>query len=565
MTYDQQHYDTIILGGGLAGLTLAIQLKQQNPDINVLVLEKRDGSAPDAAHKVGESTVELATHYLREVLNLKDYMDEFQLPKHGLRFFLSPKHKDEIHKRVELGPKVFLPVPSHQIDRGIFENDLIKMNLELGNEVYCGTKVSAVEFGENEHIVSFEQDDWTLTASARWVVDATGRGSFLKRKLGFAEEFDHNVNSAWFRIDHKIDIDTWSDDEHWHSHVDKDLRFLSTVHLMDTGYWVWIIPLVGGRTSIGIVADEDIHPFKSYNSLEKSLAWIQTNEPQLSKELSGIHDKILDFKVMKHFAHASKETFSTDRWMVTGESGLFADPFYSPGSDFIAMANTWTSDLILRDLKGEDIFFRTKFYAEVFRALYDNWMPLYQNMYPLWGKTQIMVAKIFWDWGAYWSINTLLFTNNGLTDLDLLRKLTAGPTSLLQKYGELSLQMQKLFKDWAPFDTADITERYTDPFDLDFLKQFQEDIVEKEFDREELLAKFDENMEILEHIAAETFRLVSNKAHGTPMDISVDPYTMSLVGEKTESPNSKQIGRNAHISNEMKHMWLYPYPVQETA
>ena len=560
-----QHYDTIILGGGLAGLTLSMQLKQQNPDIKVLVLEKRDGSAPDAAHKVGESTVELATHYLREVLNLKDYMDEFQLPKHGLRFFLSPKHKNEIHKRVELGPKVFLPVPSHQIDRGIFENDLIKMNLELGNEVITGAKVLNVEFGDENHQVEFEVDGQKHKLSARWAVDATGRGSFLKRKLGFSETFDHNVNASWFRVDYKIDIDTWSDDKHWHSHVDKDLRYLSTIHLMDTGYWVWIIPLVGGRTSVGIVADEAIHPFITYNSLEKTLDWIDKNEPQFGKELSTIKDKILDFKVMKHFAHASKETFSTDRWAVTGESGLFADPFYSPGSDFISMANTWTADLIQRDLKGEDIFFRTKFYAQTLRALYDNWMPLYQKMYPLWGKTQIMVAKIFWDWGAYWSVNTLLFTNDGLTDLDLLRKLTAGPTSLLQKYGELSLQMQNLFKDWAPYDTAELAERYTDPFDLDFLKKFQEDIVEKKFDRDELNAKFEENMLILEHIAAEMFRLVSNKAHGTNMDISVDPYTMSLKGESKTSPNSKLVERDDHIANEMKHLWLYPYPIAETA
>ena len=560
-----QHYDTIILGGGLAGLTISMQLKQQNPDIKVLVLEKRDDSAPDAAHKVGESTVELATHYLREVLNLKDYMDEFQLPKHGLRFFLSPQHKDEIHRRVELGPKVFLPVPSHQIDRGIFENDLIKMNLELGNEVVTGAKVLNVEFGDENHQVEFEVDGQKQNLTARWTVDATGRGSFLKRKLGFSEIFDHNVNATWFRVDHKIDIDTWSDDKHWHSHVDKDLRYLSTIHLMDTGYWVWIIPLVGGRTSVGIVADEAIHPFSTYNSLEKTLAWIDENEPQFGRELSTIKDKILDFKVMKHFAHASKETFSTDRWAVTGESGLFADPFYSPGSDFISMANTWTADLIQRDLKGEDIFFRTKFYAQTLRALYDNWMPLYQNMYPLWGKTQIMVAKIFWDWGAYWSVNTLLFTNDGLTDLDLLRKLTAGPTSLLQKYGELSLQMQNLFKDWAPYDTAELAERYTDPFDLDFLKKFQEDIVEKEFDRDELNAKFEENMLILEHIAAEMFRLVSNKAHGTNMDIPVDPYTMSLKGESKTSPNSKLVERDDHIANEMKHLWLYPYPIAETA
>lgn len=556
----KQQYDTIILGGGLAGLTLAMQLKQQNSDIKILVLEKRDGNAPDAAHKVGESTVELATHYLREVLNLKDYMDSDQLPKHGLRFFLSPKHKDEIHRRVELGPKVFLPVPSHQIDRGIFENDLIDMDRELGVQVELGAKVTNTDLTDEVHTVTYAQNGEEKTATSRWVVDATGRASFLKRKLGFAEEFPHNVNSAWFRVDYKIDIDTWSDDEHWHSHVDRDLRYLSTVHLMDEGYWVWIIPLVGGRTSIGIVADESVHPFKSYNSLEKALGWIDENEPQFGKELESMKDKILDFKVMKHFAHASGETFSTDRWAVTGESGLFADPFYSPGSDYIAMANTLTADLIQRDLKGEDTFFRTKFYAQVFRALYDNWMPLYQNMYPLWGRTQVMVAKIFWDWGAYWSINTLLFTNDGLTDLELLKKLTAGPRSLLQKYGELSTQMQQLFLDWGPHDNADLTDRYTDPFDLDFLKQFQEDIVEMEFDRETLMQKFEENLMILEKVAAETFRLVSNQVHGTSMDIAVDPYTMSLKGDKKDSPNSRAVIRDRHIADELRHMWLYPYP-----
>lgn len=556
----QQHFDTIILGGGLAGLTLAMQLKQQNADINVLVLEKRDGNAPDAAHKVGESTVELATHYLREVLNLKDYMDSDQLPKHGLRFFLSPKHKDEIHRRVELGPKVFLPVPSHQIDRGIFENDLIDMDRELGIQVELGAKVTNTELADDTHTVTYSQNGEEKTATARWVVDATGRASFMKRKLGFAEEFDHNVNATWFRVDHKIDIDTWSDDPKWHSHVENGLRYLSTVHLMDVGYWVWIIPLVGGRTSVGIVADENVHPFSTINSLEKSLAWIDKHEPQFGKELESMKDKILDFKVMKHFAHASGETFSTDRWAVTGESGLFADPFYSPGSDYISMANTLTADLIQRDLKGEDIFFRTKFYAQVFRALYDNWMPIYKNMYPLWGRTQVMVAKIFWDWGAYWSINTLLFTNDGLTDLELLKQVTAGPKSILQKYGELSRQMQQLFYDWGPYDTADITDRYTDPFDLDFLKQFQEDIVEMEFDRETLLQKFEENMIVLEKVAAETFRLVSNLVHGTSMEMAVDPYTMSLTGEKKESPNSKAVIRDQHIADEMRHMWLYPYP-----
>ena len=65
------HYDVIIPGGGLAGLTLSIQLKRAMPHIKILVLERRKSEATIAAHKVGESTVELGSHYLRNVLGLK--------------------------------------------------------------------------------------------------------------------------------------------------------------------------------------------------------------------------------------------------------------------------------------------------------------------------------------------------------------------------------------------------------------------------------------------------------------------------------------------------------------
>ena len=80
------HYDVIILGGGLAGLTLSIQLKRKKPDIKILVLERRRESAPKSAHKVGESTVELASYYYREIIGVKDYLEKHELPKYGLRF-----------------------------------------------------------------------------------------------------------------------------------------------------------------------------------------------------------------------------------------------------------------------------------------------------------------------------------------------------------------------------------------------------------------------------------------------------------------------------------------------
>jgi hypothetical protein len=404
-----------------------------------------------------------------------------------------------------------------------------------------------------------------MTASARWAVDATGRGSFLKRKFGFAQSVNHAANSAWFRVDYKIDIDSWSDDAKWHSHVQPGMRFLSTVHLMDDGYWVWIIPLYGNRTSVGIVADPALHPFEDYNKLDKALDWIRKNEPQFASDLDQNLDKILDFKVMKHFAHGSGQLYSQDRWAVVGEAGFFLDPFYSPGTDFISMANTWVSDLILRDLAGEDVALRTKIYAEVHRAIFENWMPIYDNQYPLWGHTQIMVAKIFWDWGAYWSINTLLFVNHGITNITLLRRISAGPTSLLQRYGELSTRMQGMLKEWGPYDTADITSRYTDPFDLAFLRKFQEDIVEIQIETDVLLNKLHSNMEMLEKIASEIFRLASNMAHGTPLEMDVDPYTMTMDPTKTlTSVNSKMVAWDAYVASEMRNMWLYPLPEEAT-
>ncbi len=551
----KEKYDVIIAGGGLAGLTLSIQLKRANPNISILILEYRDSIAPIAAHKVGESTVELATHYFREVLDLKGYLEEFELPKHGLRFFFHTNTKENISSRVELGPRLKLPVPSHQIDRGTFENYLEKHTKELGTEFLLGARVKDVNFSAEGHDVIYNHEETEKHIKAKWLVDATSRFSLLKRKLKFEKTAPHNVNSVWFRIKGVVDIDDWSDNKEWKTLLAPRLRYLSTVHFIDKGYWLWIIPLGSKNTSIGIVADEDIHPFATINTYKKAVEWIEKNEPLAAKYVCPPEEEILDFRILKHFAHDSNRLYSSDRWAVTGEAGLFLDPFYSPGSDFITLNNTWLGDLIVRDMQGEDITVRAEVYERAHLSWFQSWLPIYQDKYKLMGNSQIMVIKIFWDWAIYWSVPCVLFTNKGFTDLKVLKELFATETSLGRKFANLNKRMQDLFIEWLPYENQVFTHRYIDPFDIEYLQEFQQGI-ETQYSTVDLLNKIAANIKILEQVAAEVFRLISNQAKGTPFDMKVNPYTMSLT-ETVDTSSELAIPLDSAIAENVKVMWFY--------
>ncbi|KEQ14709.1 hypothetical protein GZ77_10390 [Endozoicomonas montiporae] len=124
-----------------------------------------------------------------------------------------------------------------------------------------------------------------------------GRRRLLQKKLDLSRESaGEPCSSAWFRVEGKIDVCDIVGKEHtgWHERVsgnhpeDPDYnRFNSTNHFMGDGYWVWLIPLSTGYTSVGIVALEERQPFSSYNTLKKSMAWLNDNEPDIAKLLEG--------------------------------------------------------------------------------------------------------------------------------------------------------------------------------------------------------------------------------------------------------------------------------------
>ncbi|HEX4109931.1 MAG TPA: FAD-dependent monooxygenase [Solirubrobacteraceae bacterium] len=445
---DGQSYDVAILGGGLAGLTLALQLKRTRPQTSIFVAERRPGEAPLAAFKVGESSVEIAADYFVRLCGLEDHLREKQLIKAGLRFFFPADGNRDITKRVEWGDRAFAPVTTYQLDRGSFENELAERCRALDIDLELGCRVDAVDFGETQHTVAVILRDERRTVTARWVVDGSGRSSFLKRKLDLAETTDHPINSAWLRVGGGlIDLEQWgAHDAEWMARMERPgIRQYSTNHLTGEGYWVWLIPLSSGAHSVGIVADPRLHPFEEISTLDRALDWLSAHEPQVHQAIVERRELIQDFLKVEHFSHGCTRVFHPDRWCITGEAGVFIDPLYSPGSDYICLANTYITELIRLDLGGEDYRTPCEIFNGGFLNLFRTALPrVWGDHYQLFGDAEVFSAKLGYDYVLYWGIRCLVQFHGKTTDPDFNRAMLPH----LLHWIELSGNVQQLLRDW---------------------------------------------------------------------------------------------------------------------
>ena len=443
----QSNYDVIICGAGLAGLTLARQLKLELPTLSIAALDRVPRPLPEAAHKVGEATNELGAYYLWKRLHLKQYLMERQLPKLGLRFFFG-RGSDPFESRPEIGPKVFPPFPTYQLDRGRLENDLRELVTEMGVTLLENITVEDVLLRQNgePHVVVCRQpgDPGRLEISARWVVDALGRRRLLQSKFDLTLPNGHSASAAWWRVNARLDVAAMGTkaDKKWQQRIIED-RNLSTNHLMGRGYWVWLIPLASGATSIGIVTDETIHPIDTYGkSYSQALEWLREHEPaawQLLKDL-----EVLDFHRLKNFSYHTCQIFSHHRWSCVGEAGLFLDPLYSLGSDFIAIGNTITVEMIRRDFQAE---LTEAAVSDFNRLVLDLLAPIglayYKDTYRTFGHAHIFTGKLAWDTAVYWSVLAQSFIQN------IIRQPTPEVFAVMNQYKELNERVQRLLIDWA--------------------------------------------------------------------------------------------------------------------
>ena len=528
-------HDVLILGGGLAGLTLSMQLKQAMPGLDVRVVERRSHPAPAAAHKIGESSVEIGAHYFSQTLGLKKHLDEAHLRKFGFRFFFSEGETD-LSQVTELGASRFLSTPSWQIDRGIFENFLSEEAQRRGVRVEHAAAVRQIDLDKDtghtvvvEHLSAGEGAGRKETVRARWVVDAAGRASLLKRKLNLAEDNAHDANAVWFRLDTRLELDAWVDDPVWRARCTPQARWQSTNHLCGAGYWLWLIPLGSGAHSVGIVADSKLHPLVRMNTFERAMEWITEYQPCVAevirKVLQKQPDALMDFAFFKNFSYGCRQVFSADRWALTGDAGLFLDPFYSPGSDFIAISNTYITELIQHDQAGEPLRMPALFYGEVYQSLYQSTLDLYTDQYRLFGSARVMPLKVLWDYTYYWGVLCQLFFQGRLAD----RAMFAALNVPLNRARQLNTAMQTFMRHWgdqtaaslgAAPSRADNPAQMLDQASLPWFAELNRSLGDAKLDDAAFAERLERNVAQLEQLAAE---IVGLALRGTPTLASQAP------------------------------------------
>lgn len=409
-TLDADTYDIVVVGGALAGASLALLLRRWRPATRILVVEGEERFE----RKVGEATVEVSSAFLHRVLGLHDHLSRQHLSKHGLRFWFSDGGDRRLDEMTEIGPGVCPEIPSFQLDRSTLDEHVLSLAGAAGVEVARPGKVTAVELGWPQSTVTIDRGDGApRRVRCRWVIDASGRHAFLARRLRLRSRVEeHPTAAAWSRWYGVADLDgreVLGDDlRHPRLPTVHVSRRLATNHFCGYGWWCWVIPLADGATSVGVVWDKrhfDL-PDAGDGSREERYRRFVTSRPGLRELLAAATPDSGDFHSLSHLPYRTSR-YADRGWALVGDAAAFLDPFYSPGLDHLAITVYSTALLLERELSGSldeaELGAALTTHDAALRDSYSRWLEaLYLDKYELMGDAEILAASYLVDTASYY-------------------------------------------------------------------------------------------------------------------------------------------------------------------
>jgi hypothetical protein len=238
------------------------------------------------------------------------------------------------------------------------------------------------------------------------VIDASGRARVIGQRLGLIERNDaHPTASIWCRwknVRHIDDIAARGPIEFAARNVGS--RRLATNHYPGFGYWIWVIPLANGETSIGVVFDKryvDLHQVSAAERPAAFVAFLKRN-PALAELLDGAEPRFEDLRYYSQLAYVSRQYMGTG-WALVGDAAAFLDPYYSPGLDHVAFSSEATVQIVAADHRGESIEAAVREHNETFLRSYRRFFEaVYKDKYRYMGEHDLLTASFLIDTAQYY-------------------------------------------------------------------------------------------------------------------------------------------------------------------
>ena len=305
----QQECDVVVIGGGPAGSSAAILLAERGH--RVALLEK---DAHPRFH-IGESLLP-ANLPLLERLGVAREVEAIGMYKPGATF-VSPWHEHRAGFRFADALDKSMP-HAWQVRRSEFDEILFRRAARAGADARERVRVRDVDLGGpgGRPVVRAEDAEGReLEWRARFVVDATGRDTFLSNRLKLKRRNPDHASAAIF------------------GHFRNARRDAGEIggNIIITWFehgWYWFIPLKDGTTSVGAV----VWPY--YMKARKvPVRQFLMDTLNLSPELA---DRLKDAELVEEPTATGNYSYEStacqgDNHIMIGDAFAFVDPMFSSG------------------------------------------------------------------------------------------------------------------------------------------------------------------------------------------------------------------------------------------